>query len=305
MKTVLIAGGSGLIGRHLSALLREAGYEVLWLSRRANPTAEFPTFAWNPATGEVDETPLLRADFVINLAGSGIADGRWTRRVKQEIIESRTKSADLIGNFLKNNPSHRVKAYVAASAIGFYGERGEDWLIESATSGEGFLSESTVAWEAATAGVSVASGVRTVALRVGIVLSKRGGALPKMLMTFPFWLGVYFGSGRQFYSWIHIEDVARMFQFAIENDQMEGIFNAVAPNPVDNKTLTRNAGVAMGKSVLLMPAPSFALRLILGEMATVVLNSDRVSAQKIQQSGFKFQFPESIAALKDILKRKI
>ncbi len=302
MKTVVIAGGSGLIGKQLSELLSASGYEVLWLSRKQNLTARFPTFAWNPSAGTMDETPLLRADFVINLAGSGIANSRWTSKIKHEIIESRTKSAQLIADFLKMKP-HRIKAYIAASAIGFYGERGDQWLAETADAGHGFLAESTLAWETATH-VVAQTGVRSVALRVGIVLSTKGGALPKMLISFNFLTGIYFGNGQQFYSWIHIEDVARMFQFALENETMNGIFNAVAPTPVTNKVFTKNLATALSRPALLLPAPSFALKIALGEMATVVLNSNRVTAEKIEKMGFKFLFPENVAALKDVLKRK-
>jgi uncharacterized protein len=303
MKTVVIAGGSGLIGRHLSELLMASGYEVLWLSRKANPKARFATFAWNPSDGTMDETPLERADFVINLAGSGIVDSRWTARTKQEIIDSRVQSADLIAQFLTTK-KHNIKAYIGASAIGFYGHRGDEWLYENMPSGNGFLAESTLAWERGTEQVA-ATGVRTATLRIGIVLSKLGGALPKMLMSFNFLMGFYFGSGKQHYSWIHIEDMARMFQFALENESVQGIYNAVAPKVVDNKTLTRNVGVALGRPALLLPAPAFALRLLMGEMSTVILNSVRVSSHKIEAAGFQFLFPESVAALRDVLRRKI
>lgn len=304
MQTVVIAGGTGLIGQYLSYLLRGGGFEVLHLSRQANAKAEFPTFAWNPSEGTFDATPLERADYIINLAGAGIADKPWTAARKRLIIESRTQSAALIEQFLKRS-KHHVKAYIAASAIGYYGNRAADeYLDENAAAGQGFLAESTLAWENATQKIAQL-GIRTVAFRIGIVLSTKGGALEKMLIPFRFLLGTYFGDGKSFYSWIHIEDMANLFVFAIQNNTLNGIYNAVAPNPVTNYALTAAIRDASKRPALLMPAPAFALRLAMGELATVVLNGNRVSAEKILSAGFVFKFPNVTAALADIIKRKI
>lgn len=304
METVVIAGGTGLIGQHLSHLLRGAGFEVLHVSRKANPNAEFPTFAWNPSEGSLDITAFERADFIINLAGAGIADKPWTAARKRLIIESRTQSAALIEQFLRRN-KHHVKAYFAASAIGYYGNRAADeYLAENAAIGKGFLAESTAEWEKATQKIAQL-GIRTVAFRIGIVLSTQGGALEKMLISFRFLLGTYFGNGKAFCSWIHIEDLSNLLLFAIQNNTINGIYNAVAPNPVTNYDLTVAIRNALKRPALLIPAPAFALRLAMGELADVVLHGSRVSANKILAAGFKFKFSNATEALINLIERKI
>lgn len=303
MKNVLIAGGTGLLGLHLSRLLRGAGYTVSHLSRRLNPDAEFPAYAWDVTKGTLDTSAFSQADYIINLAGSGIADKRWTASRKRDIIESRTQSTLLLKKYLQTS-THRVKAYVSASAIGFYGERGNELVSENSPKGSGFLAESTAAWENAIKEVEK-TGVRTVAIRIGVVLSTQGGALEKMLLPFTVRTGVYFGSGEQWFSWVHIEDLCNVFAWAIENEKAKGVYNAVSPTPLSNHDLTEAIATAKGGGYLLLPAPAFGLRIAMGEMADVVLNSTKVSAQKIQNEGFQFQFPEAVAALEDLFDRKI
>lgn len=302
MKKILIAGGTGLIGTHLSRLLKNNGYEVTHLSRRANLTAEFPTYAWQPETGVFDKKAFEGADAVINLAGTGIVDKRWSKKRKRDIIDSRTSGNALIANYLRSE-KHTIQTYISASAIGFYGNRGDDLMDETAAAGTGFLAESTIAWEKSIAEVA-ATHVRTVALRIGIVLSPEGGALEKMLIPFRFRLGVYFGNGRQWTSWIHQTDLCNLFIYALENPTMHGTFNAVAPTPLSNFDLTKAIAIAKGGGYLILPAPAFALRLGMGEMADAVLSSTRVSAQKIINQGFTFSFPEALGALKDLFLRK-
>lgn len=303
MKTVLIAGGTGLIGHRLSLLLRERGYEVLHLSRKANPDAEFPAFAWNLEQGTLDENAVQRADVVINLAGAGIADERWTEQRKRLIIESRVKSTHLLlQSFQKWNKQPQV--YVSSAATGYYGNRGEDIMTEEAAPGEGFLTKSCLEWEKAIQDVAT-TGIRTVGLRIGVVLSKNGGALEKMLIPLNFFVSTYFGNGRQWYSWIHIDDLCRMFLWAIENEQWSGFYNAIAPNPTRNKDFARALGQALRRPVLVLSVPAFILRLIFGEMADTILFSMRVSSRKIEKAGFEFRYPDLIAALMDIFKRKI
>lgn len=303
MQNILIAGGTGLIGRHLAYLLKKKGYHVQFLSRKAQPNADIPTFAWDIAGGTIDEKAFSEADYIINLAGSGIADKRWTAARKKDIIESRTHSTLLIKKYLETKP-HRVKALINASAIGYYGNRGADLLPETAAPGQGFLTESTVAWESAINAVAE-TGLRTVGLRIGVVLSAQGGALKEMLRPFLFGIGAYFGNGAQYFSWIHIDDVCNMFIWALENDTASGYYNAVAPHPLSNYDLTKAIATAKGGGYLMLPAPSFVLRPVMGEMADVIFNSTRVSSEKIEKAGFTFQFPEAVAALKDIFKRKI
>ncbi len=299
MKNILIAGGTGLIGTKISHLLRGQDYNVRHLSRIADPNAEFPTFAWQPDKGTYDLKAFDKVDAIINLAGAGIVDKRWTAARKKVIIESRTMSNALIAHFLENE-KHTVKAYISASAIGFYADRGTKLMTEDDVAGKGFLAESTVAWENAIEKVRQ-TGVRTVALRIGIVLSTEGGALPEMLKPFMVRTGVYFGNGEQYISWIHIDDLAHMFQFALENEKMNGVFNAVAPKPVTNYAFTQAISEAKGGGYLLIPAPAFTLRLAMGAMADTVLGSTNVSSQKIEKQGFTFEYTTALAALKSLL----
>ena len=298
MKKILIAGGTGLIGSHLSRLLKNKGYDVAHLSRRANPNAEFPAYAWQPEAGTYDKKAFDEADAVINLAGAGIADKLWSTKRKKEIIESRILGNTLIANYLQSK-KHKIQVYISASAIGFYDDRGDEIMTETAKAGKGFLAKSTVAWEQAIAEVA-ATGVRTVALRTGVVLSPEGGALQKMLIPFMLRTGVYFGNGEQWTSWIHRADLCNMFVWALENPQISGTFNAVAPNPLSNYDLTKAISTAKGGGYLMLPSPAFILRLAMGEMADVVLGSTRVSSQKAENQGFVFHFPEAVAALQDL-----
>lgn len=303
MPTVLIGGGTGLIGMHLSKLLKQKGYEVIFLSRKKDLNGPFPRYAWNLTTGEIDNEAILKADYVINLAGAGIADKRWTVSRKKTIIESRVKSMQLLKTaFIKLNK--RPKAFIAASATGFYGDRGDEWLNEMAPPGEGFLSESTREWENSTREMEPL-GLRLITIRIGIVLSTKGGALPKLVFPQKFWIGSYFSNGKTFYPWIHIEDLCNIFIKSMEDERMSGIFNGVAPNPVTNIELTKAIATILNKKVLMMPVPASLLRFGMGEMADVVLTSTRVSAEKIKNKGFEFQFPELIPALKDLFARKI
>ena len=303
MARILIGGGSGLIGLRLSRLLAEKGHEVTHLSRRQETTAGFKSYRWDTKEGFLDPAAIHLADYVINLAGAGIGDKRWTSRRKRLIIDSRVDTTRLLlRSFRETGKS--PKAFIASAAIGFYGDRGDVIVGEESGRGKGFLSESCVAWENAIDEVA-RSGIRTVTLRAGIVLSSQGGALPKMIFPQHFLSAPYFGNGRQWYSWIHIDDICRCFIFAIEQENMEGKYNAVAPDPVRNKELMRQLIRVTGRPAFLMPVPAFSLRLFLGEMADTVLDSTRVSSQKLEESGFRFQFPELAAALRDVLSRGV
>ena len=257
MQTILIAGGTGLVGSHLSKLLKSSGYEVIHLSRTKNLEAPFPAYHWDLNAQTIEEEALQKADYIINLAGAGIADARWTEQRKRLIIDSRVNSTLLIRDYIQKGIA-RPKAYISASAIGYYGDRGETQVDETSEPKQGeFLSDSTVLWEKAIQKVEQ-TGVRTVALRIGIVFSTKGGALEKMLISFNFLQGVYFGDGQMWTSWIHIEDLCRMFQWAIENREVSGIYNAVGPNPARNKAVIRALKSAMTRPALMVPAPAFA-----------------------------------------------
>lgn len=303
MPSVLIGGGSGLIGTCLSQLLQEEGFEVLHLSRSPRPDAPFRTFKWDVEKGEIDEQAIRSADYVVNLAGAGIADKLWTASRKALIMSSRRQSTELLAKAFQRL-EHYPKAYLASTAIGYYGDRGNEWVDENSPAGEGFLADSTQAWEQAIQQVED-TGVRTVRIRIGIVLSTQGGALEKMLIPFRFYAGTYFGDGQQWYSWVHIDDLCRLFIHALRQTEMTGVYNGVAPNPVTNKALTEAVKRALQSPALLLPAPAFALRLAMGEMADVVLDSARVKAEKTIGSGFEFRYPEVQPALEDLLARKV
>lgn len=303
MATVLIAGGSGLIGTRLSQLLRENGHEVRHFSRRPKPNSPYPTFVWDIKQGTYDASAFIGVTHVIHLAGAGIADSRWTPKRKEIIIKSRTESTRLLQEGILAH-GQSVTAYLAGSAIGFYGDREEEILTEDAAAGDGFLSESVTIWEQAIEALTKVTQLPTLTIRTGIVLSTQGGALPKMLLPLHFFVSTYFGDGQQWYSWIHLDDICRMFLRGVEDSSFRGVYNGVAPNPARSKTLAATLIKATGKLALLLPAPAFALRLILGEMSHTVLDSARVSTEKLEAEGFRFTFPELEAAVRDLVNRK-
>lgn len=303
MQKVLITGGTGLIGSRLSVALMSKGYQVSHLSRKENLKATFPAYKWNIDNGEVDVRALEQADYIVHLAGAGVADKPWTAKRKQLIIDSRVKSGALLQQKLKEI-GKRPKAIVCASASGFYGNRSDEKLDESAPKGQGFLSDVVEKWEAANDGFKDVTD-RLTQLRIGIVLSTQGGALQKMLPSYKFRIGAYFGSGQQCYSWIHIDDLVGMFAHAIEEETVNGTYNAVAPNPVTNKYLAELIGKVTGKPALLVPAPAMVMRLVLGEMSTVVLDGARLSTDKIRAAGFDYLFVNVNSALRDLITRNI
>lgn len=303
MQKVLITGGTGLVGKRLSSALKSKGYQVTHLSRKENLNATFPAYKWDIDKGEVDIRALEEADYIIHLAGAGVADKLWTAKRKQVIIDSRVKSGALLQQKLKEI-GKRPKAVICASASGFYGNRGDELLDETSSKGKGFLADVVEKWEAANDGFREVTD-RVVQLRIGIVLSTRGGALEKMLPSYKARIGAYFGSGKQYYSWIHIDDLANLFTYAVENEKMNGIYNAVAPKPTTNKNLAELIGKVMGKPALLVPAPAIAMRLALGEMSSVVLDGAQLSADKIREVGFDYIYISINEALRDLITRSV
>jgi uncharacterized protein (TIGR01777 family) len=302
MPTVLIAGGTGLIGNRLSLILAEKGYTVRHLSRKQNFDDRFPAFAWDIEHGTVDDAAFLGVDHVINLAGAGIADKPWTKARKQLIIDSRVKSTLLLKKQFEKT-DWKPETFISSAAIGFYGNiPGDRWIGEDEPVGTGFLAESCYAWEGAIRLVK-STGVRTVALRVGLVLALEGGALPKLLDPLKFGIAPYMGRGQQWYSWIHLHDLCSIFVEAIENEEMKGVYNAVAPNPLRNKAFTKSIVKTWKSRAWLLPAPRLALKIVLGEMAAVVLDGVRVSANRIMNTGFEFAFPFLDEALQDLAKK--
>ena len=302
MATILIAGGTGLVGQRLSILLEKKGHQVIHLSRTKNLDARFPAYHWDLKKRIVEKEAIEKANYIINLTGAGIADGRWTEKRKHLIIDSRVNSTLLLLNTIQSygNPI----GYLSASAVGFYGDRGDQLLKEEEPPDqEGFLSECCIAWENAIQKVEHA-GIPTSILRIGIVLSTQGGAFEKMRLSYKVRLASYLGDGTQYYSWIHLDDLCRMFIHVLENN-LTGVYNAVGPDPVTNKTFTEAIAKAMDKKVLIIPTPATILRLTLGEMADTVLYSTKVASEKIEKTGFRFEFPQLIPALKDLLERKV
>jgi uncharacterized protein (TIGR01777 family) len=289
---------------HLSKLLKSEGYEVIHLSRKENLQAKFPAYKWDLKAKTIDERALEKADFIINLAGAGIADARWTDARKKLIIDSRVNSTLLLRDYIQKGIAN-PKAYISASAIGYYGDTKENEVDETAAPSPGeFLSDSTVLWEKSIDKVAE-TNTRTVTMRIGIVFSTKGGALEKMLISFNFLQGAYFGDGQMWTSWVHIEDLCRMFQLAMENPAMQGVYNAAAPNPARNKEIIEGIKEAKNSWAVLIPVPAAGLKLLMGEMSQAVLRGTKVSVEKIKKAGFTFNFPELVPALKDILKRKI
>ncbi|MGB3801102.1 MAG: TIGR01777 family oxidoreductase [Lewinella sp.] len=298
MKIVLIGGGTGFVGMHLSRRLQRDGYEVRHLSRTPDPNAAFPAYQWDVQAQTIDEKALHGVDYVINLAGAGIADQRWSEERKQVIIKSRTDSTRLLARCFAEG-DHRPELYLSASAIGYYGDRGEELLTEEASPGAGFLSKSCILWEEAVEEIT-RLGIPTFINRTGIVLHPDEGALEKMLIPLKVWTSTYFGSGQQYYSWIHIEDLVGIYAYALEH-QLEGVYNGCAPNPVRNKQFAQSLGPAKGQKAIVMPAPVPALQVALGEMSHTVLDSARCSAAKIEGAGYRFAYPELSQALEQLL----
>ncbi|MCB0705958.1 MAG: TIGR01777 family oxidoreductase [Saprospiraceae bacterium] len=301
MKKVLIGGGTGLVGHFLSQLLRDAGYEVRLLSRSNHPDKS-NVFQWDLKKGIIDSAAFRELDYVINLAGAGIADKRWTAERKKLIIDSRVLTTNLLLKYIREEGAS-VKAFVSASAIGYYGDSGETEVSETSGPGTGFLAESTQAWEDAI--FQDQQTIRTAAIRIGIVSSTNGGALAKLILPARFGLATYFGDGQQWFSWIHIQDLCRMFLHLLEQESLSGSFNGVAPNPVRMKSLVAGIREAVGIPGLMLPIPEFLMRIPMGEMADVLFTSARVSSKKVEDTGFNFAFPALQPALKDILQRRI
>jgi uncharacterized protein (TIGR01777 family) len=294
MPTILITGGTGLIGTALTKALLQKGYQVIILTRDANPKqpGEGIRYAsWDVKKQQMDIKALQQADHIVHLAGAGVVEKSWTEKYKKEIVESRTESSRLIIDTLKNN-INSVKSVISASAIGWYGPDKEPVVpfSESHPADGHFLGETCRLWEESIEPV-VALGKRLVKLRTGIVLSNEGGALSEFKKPIRFGIAAILADGKQIVSWIHIDDLCRLFVYAIENEDLQGSYNAVAPQPVSNKTLTLTlAKVMRGKFFIPFHVPAFVLQIMLGQRSIEVLKSTTVSCMKIMDTGFVFDF---------------
>ncbi len=299
---VLITGATGLIGKKLTQLLLDNDIKVNFLTTSKNKlkaTHNLNGFYWNLKTGEIDANCINQVDTIIHLAGASISK-RWTTAYKQEIVESRTHSSNLLYNLLKKN-SHQVKHIIAASGTAIYPETFTVKLDEETNENENsFLSNVVEKWEQSVDKFSLL-GCKVCKLRTGVVLDKNDGALPQMAKPIQNFVGASIGSGKQMLSWIHIDDIVAMYYFAL-NNQLEGIYNAVAPNTVSNYEITKAIAKQFKKPIILPNVPSFVLKIILGEMAYLVLSSKNLSSKKIVSAGFKFKFPDIYEALQNIYK---
>ncbi|MBK9636334.1 MAG: TIGR01777 family protein [Bacteroidetes bacterium] len=295
MKKVLIAGGSGLIGKRLTTLLMEKGYEVAWLSRAVMPVDGITTYLWIPELGKMDVQALENCVAIINLAGAPIANHAWTPVYRKKIIESRTQSARCILKALKENPN-QVSVLISSSAIGFYGDRKDEIMTEESAIGNGFLAHSTAEWEMA----YDHSQIRTILFRIGVVLSKNGGALKEMSSSIPFGICPILGNGKQILSWIHLDDICLQMIHGIENENMNGVYNGVSPTPSPQNAFSLAIRKHLNKWSIPILIPSLILKLLMGERSSIVLNSSMVSSEKIKRSGYEFKFPTLESALINI-----
>lgn len=294
LRDVVVSGGSGLVGRALTNSLAGRGFRVRHLVRR--PPRDALEIPWNPAEGTLDPAALEGCQGLVHLAGEPV-DGRWTRAKKERILESRVRGTTLLAETVARL-ERPPEVWVQASAIGFYGDRGDELLPEDAGAGEGFLSGVCVAWEGA---ARAPASTRLVILRIGMVLAEEGGALAKMVPPFRLGLGGRLGSGRQIVSWISLRDLVAAIEHALAEPSLDGPVNAVSPRPVPQQELTAALGKILRRPTP-FPVPAFGLRALLGEMAEdLLLASTRVSSEKLRQSGFEFSDPEIEGALRGLL----
>ncbi|MGY6520305.1 MAG: TIGR01777 family oxidoreductase [Mongoliitalea sp.] len=295
MKHILITGGSGLVGKKITQLIEKKGYEVAWLSRSPAKNAQ-KSFFWDVDKQSIDAEAIEWADAIIHLAGEGVADKRWSNARKRAILESRTLSTQMLYNAIEKATA-KPEVFISASAVGYYGFNTGDVLqTEESEAGKDFLAQVVIAWENRVKMLEKI-GLRTVMLRIGIVLDKNGGALKEMMKP-P--VAAPLGSGNQWMSWIQIDDLARMFVFTLEDEKVQGIYNAVGPKPATNAELTEKAAKKARKFFINFGVPGFGLKLALGEMAQMVLGGNKVSSKKIEQEGFKFRYPDLESALEKI-----
>lgn len=293
---VAVTGSSGLIGTALVPHLRSVGYEVVRLVRR--PAAADDEVSWDPATGSVDLDRLAGIDAVVNLAGAGVGDHRWTDAYKRQILDSRVDSTHTIVRAM-TELQPRPRVLVSASAIGWYGDTGDTAVDETAPAGTGFLADVVRAWEAA-ADPAAAAGIRVVHPRTGLVVAKSGGAWGRMFPLFRLGLGGKLGSGHQYWSWISLRDEVCALQFLLEQDHLSGPVNLTGPAPATNAEITAAMGRILGRPTVL-PAPAFALKAVLGEFSSEVLGSIRAVPAVLERAGFAFQDPTVDAAIRTAL----
>jgi len=300
-QTILLTGGTGTIGRRLTELLQQQNYQVSYLSRSKQDIPGVTVYEWDIKTGQIDPQAIETADHIVHLAGAGIADERWTDERKNTILASRTQSTELLATSLTKY-KHHVSSFIGASAIGYYGgDTGDRPLTETSNGGTDFLAQVTRAWERSE-DLLADLGIRTVKFRTGVVLTMAGGALPKLAQPVRLGAGAAIGSGQQYISWIHLDDLCRLYIEAIENKTWEGAYNAVAPTPVTNEGLTRAIAHQLHRPMLLPNIPNFVIKLMFGELAITVTGGNYVLNKRIaDETNFAYRFGELDVALRDLL----
>jgi len=296
MQTILITGGSGLIGKALTKLLVQKGYRVNILSRKKSDLKN--TYYWNVKQGIIEEEAIATADCIIHLAGENVADKRWTQQRKKSLLNSRVLPTRLL---LKKVAAHNpnLKSFIAASAVGYYGTSCQDSVkIEESSPGNDFLARICVDWEKEV--LKFKPITKVTILRIGVVLSSEGGAYAEISKPIKHGFGAVLGSGNQSIPWIHIKDLCNLFAYAVKNPNIEGIYNAVASEQIDNRKLTQAIAAVIGKKIRLPKVPSFVLKLIFGERSVILLKGCAVSSKKIQNAGFEFGFETIKEAVKEI-----
>ncbi|GHN00261.1 NAD-dependent epimerase [Cytophagales bacterium WSM2-2] len=298
-KKILITGASGVVGTDLTRNLLSKNYAVVHLGR-TKKTGTVPSFVWDVGKMEIDEQALDGVDTIVHLAGANVGDGRWTAARKKEIIDSRVQSSQLLYNALKNK-KHSVKAVISASAVGYYGFDSDQVIDEKTGPGKDFLAQVTKQWEEAVDQIK-SLGIRVVKVRIGIALSMTGGALKQMAQPVKLGFGALLGSGKQYVSWLHLDDLCGIFMKAIEDEKMNGPYNAAAAWAT-NEEITKAIARILKKPLWLPNVPPFMLRLIIGQMAEIVLTGSKVSSEKIKREGFHFRYQNLDEALQDILMK--
>ncbi len=295
---VLITGGSGLIASNLAKMLTP-NYSVRFLTRHIKTENDFE---WDLTRSYIDPAALIGVDHIVHLAGANISGQRWSNSYKNEIINSRKKSSELILSTLQKNEI-RIKSFISASAIGYYDLHNRNIVnTEEAPKGEGFLSEVVDQWEkSADQFLSTGIAERVVKIRTGVVLDSQKGALPKMVLPIQFFVGALLGDGKQYMPWIHIQDICNLYKYVIENDHLKGVFNGVAPQQCTNKEITNEIGKLVRKPIWMPNLHKVFLQILFGEASSILLEGSKVSSEKIQKEGFRFQYKNIHEALKNLL----
>jgi uncharacterized protein (TIGR01777 family) len=297
-KNILITGATGLVGRKLIPFLQANGHQVSILSRKQANIKNVKVYLWDVNQQTIDANAFTNIDTVIHLAGEGIADKKWTNKRKQEIIDSRVRSTELLYQTIEQTKTP-ITTFISASAVGFYGDREEEVLTENSHSGTGFLADCCIKWEnAVNKGIEL--GIRVVKIRIGLILSKEDGALEAMEKPIRYFAGAPLGTGKQWMPWIHLDDIVKIFTTAVENTAFIGAFNACAPMPVTNKLLTEKIAKKINRPIWPFNVPKFVLKALLGEMSILPLMSNNTSAAKLLSTGYQFAYVNLDDALDSI-----